>query len=172
MTGFNAKSRAAQQKAGQVASESITHIRTVASFTGEQALLDKFSGTLSKNRASGISSAHIAGIGYGFSQFVMFGAYALSFWYGMILVKQGEMSFASVMKVFMAILMAAFAIGQSGQLAPDYQKATKAANAIFALIDEESTIDPLSKEGQIAVLPHGDINMKNVHFEYPSRPGN
>jgi hypothetical protein len=42
----------------------------------------------------------------------MFAAYALSFWYGMVLVKDGEMTFQEVVKVFMSILMAAFGLGQ------------------------------------------------------------
>jgi ABC-type bacteriocin/lantibiotic exporter with double-glycine peptidase domain len=62
MVGFSGQGREAQEAAGQIASESISHIRTVASFTGEQALLEKFVHTLEKNKKSGVNSAHIVSI--------------------------------------------------------------------------------------------------------------
>jgi hypothetical protein len=54
MAGFSASGRKSQEDAGQIASESISHIRTVASFTGEQALLDKFVTVLTRNKAAGL----------------------------------------------------------------------------------------------------------------------
>jgi ABC-type multidrug transport system fused ATPase/permease subunit len=54
MAGFSAAGRKSQEDAGQIASESISHIRTVASFTGEQALLDKFFFVLQRNKSAGL----------------------------------------------------------------------------------------------------------------------
>jgi ABC-type multidrug transport system fused ATPase/permease subunit len=62
-------------------------------------------------------------------------------------------------------------MGQTGQLAPDYKKATRAANDIFQLLDEKSEIDPLTEEGESPLLPHGDVDFNKVHFTYPTRAG-
>ena len=43
--------------------------------------------------------AHVSGVGFGFSQFVIFAVYALAFWYGGILISQGRMDLGQVLKV-------------------------------------------------------------------------
>lgn len=58
MAGFSAAGRKSQEDAGQIAAESISHIRTVASFTGEQALLDKFFYVLQRNKSAGLRVYH------------------------------------------------------------------------------------------------------------------
>ena len=45
-----------------------------------------------------MKNAHIVGASYGFSQGLMFLAYAASFAFGGYLVKQGEMNFTDVFK--------------------------------------------------------------------------
>jgi len=57
----------------------------------------------------------------------MFGAYSLSFWYGGILIKEGELNLQSVMQVFFAVTMMANSIGTVTQLSPNINKAKKAA---------------------------------------------
>ena len=43
--------------------------------------------------------AHASGLGFGFSQFAVFSVYALAFWYGGQLIRNGEMTFSEVLKV-------------------------------------------------------------------------
>ena len=43
--------------------------------------------------------AHASGLGFGFSQFAVFSVYALAFWYGGQLMREGQMDFAQVLKV-------------------------------------------------------------------------
>lgn len=55
----------------------------------------------------GVKKAHIGGLATGLTFFIMFGGYALVFWYGGTLVGEGEFTFDEIMKSFMAIMMAA-----------------------------------------------------------------
>jgi ATP-binding cassette subfamily B (MDR/TAP) protein 1 len=59
------------------------------------------------------------------------------------------------------------------QIAPQtiqIAKATAAAQGLFQVIDREPLIDSLSEEGLRPDEISGTIELKNVHFSYPSRP--
>ena len=55
--------------------------RTVASFAGEQLVIDQFAEQMEIVQYQGVKGGVVGGLGFGFSNFVLFGAYALSFWY-------------------------------------------------------------------------------------------
>jgi len=169
--GFSGKIKELLESLGQRAQESITHIRTVAAFTGEATVMKNFNELLDKNSALGIKNGHTSGIGMGVSQIIIFASYGLAFWYGSVLVEDGEMTLEDVLQVFFAILMIAMGIGQVGQMSPDFGKATHAANDIFKLIDRQSKIDPMSADGQVVKLQEGGIQLSHIEFEYPTRPG-
>lgn len=56
---------------------------------------------------------------------------------------------------------------------PDVSSAKGAANAIIRLLDSTPTIDAESTEGKSVPSQHikGRIQLDNVHFSYPTRPG-
>ncbi|EGC33591.1 ABC transporter B family protein [Dictyostelium purpureum] len=192
--------------AGQVASEAISGIRTVASFTTEKQVVELYKKQLKGPSREGIKKAHISGFAYGFTQLILFCTYCLSFWYGGKLVGSGvfhatstEISnncndqtipqlwndydvcvsaintiygFNAMTRVFFAIVMSAIGIGQASSFAPDLAKAKVAAISVFKLIDTLSKIDPSSEEGERINIVVGDMEFKNLHFAYPSRPDN
>ena len=45
---------------------------------------------------------------------VLFGSYALAFWYGSSMVREGEISAGNVVCVFFSVLIAAFSLGNAG----------------------------------------------------------
>jgi ATP-binding cassette subfamily B (MDR/TAP) protein 1 len=49
----------------------------------------------------------------GLGQFFLYGANALSLWYGGKLISDGEVTFVEVMKVIMAVMMSSMSLGQS-----------------------------------------------------------
>lgn len=54
------------------------------------------------------------------------------------------------------------------KVAPDSKKAKTAAQTIFDIIDHPSKANPLSDDGTDANI-EGDIELKDIHFVYPSR---
>lgn len=86
-------------------------------------------------------------------------------------VGPGCVTGGSVVNVFFAIIIAAFAIAQAGPNAAAMGAARSAAARIFQIIDRRPTIDNLSEEGLTpATPPRGDIAFENATFAYPSRP--
>lgn len=61
-------------------------------------------------------------------------------------------------------------ISQSSSLAPDSSKANAATASIFAILDQKSKIDPSDESGMTMDNVKGDIELRNVCFNYPSRP--
>ncbi|KYQ88935.1 ABC transporter B family protein [Tieghemostelium lacteum] len=78
--------------------------------------------------------------------------------------------FGAMMRVFFAIIMCAMGIGNTAAFAPDIAKAKVATSDIFKIVDRQSKIDASIKKGQIPDEFKGDIEFKNIHFNYPSRP--
>ena len=101
----------------------------------------------------------------------MFLGQMVSFWYGGKLVEDGEMNFYGVISVFQAISMATLTLGTSVSFAPNIAGGRLAAARLFKFIDEPSPIDPFSESGKKQVIK-GKIQLKDVHFRYPTRKVN
>merc|ERR1712216_590044 len=56
-------------------------------------------------------------------------------------------------------------------MATDAKAAKEAADALFARVDRPSLRDPFSEEGEQPASIQGDIEVRDVHFAYPTRPG-
>ena len=76
-TGQSAGVAKSLEKAGHVVEESVHGIRTVAAFNLSQEMGDRYRTRLVEPQEQGIKSGHTSGIGFGFSQFVMFATYAV-----------------------------------------------------------------------------------------------
>lgn len=74
------------------------------------------------------------------------------------------------MQVFFALTMAAIGITQSSSFTADSTKAKAATASIFSLIDCESKIDPSDESGTTLESVKGEIELRHVSFNYPSRP--
>lgn len=53
----------------------------------------------------------------------------------------------------------------------DFTRAASAAGQLFKLIDRESRIDPLDTSGEKPSETVGLVELENVTFAYPTRPG-
>jgi ATP-binding cassette subfamily B (MDR/TAP) protein 1 len=73
--------------------------------------------------------------------FVMFGTYALAFWYGSTLIAHGTINSVSgtpwtggdVVTVFFSVIMGAFAVGQAGPNIQAFASGRGAAHKIFSV---------------------------------------
>ena len=92
------------------------------------------------------------GVAYGFSQSIIFVGYIIAFRFGAFLLSLPTdhflyVEFQNIFIVLFALIFGAFAIGQAGAFAPDYNKAKLSSKRIFAMLDREPVIDNYSEEG-------------------------
>lgn len=85
--------------ANQTATEAFSSIRTVAAFSLAKPLSTLYGDLLKAPTKVGARRAHVNGLGFGFSQFIIFAVYALAFWYGAKLVADGTMDLGQLLKV-------------------------------------------------------------------------
>ena len=157
-------------KAGGIAEEVISCMRTVVAFGGENTEIARYLDRVAAAQKEGEKSAHVVGAGLGVTFFIMFASYGLAFWYGSKLIEAGEMEAGDVTTVFFAIIMGAMSLGQAGPLLADFGKARGAAVHVFEVIDRIPLIDALSDEGVTPVQFKGEISLRDVKFTYPTRP--
>ncbi|KAJ6795680.1 ABC transporter B family member 11-like isoform X2 [Iris pallida] len=170
MQGFSADAKMMYEEASQVANDAVGSIRTVASFSAEEKVMELYNKKCEGPRKAGIKQGLISGIGFGVSLFLMYVVYAISFYAGGRLVNSGKTTFGKVFQVFFALSMTAMSISQASSIAPDSTKAKSAAASVFALLDRESKIDSGDDSGVTLERLKGNIEFRHVSFKYPTRP--
>ncbi|CAN6349641.1 unnamed protein product [Urochloa humidicola] len=168
--GFSADAKLMYEEASQVANDAVSSIRTVASFSAEEKVMDLYKKKCEGPIRAGIRTGIINGIGFGVSIFLLFGVYAVSFYAGARLVEDGKTTFPKVFMVFLALSMAAIGVSHTSTLTSDSSKAKSAVSSIFAIIDRKSRIDPSDVDGVTLEPLSGDIEFRHVRFRYPTRP--
>ncbi|RHZ59931.1 hypothetical protein Glove_360g64 [Diversispora epigaea] len=162
----------AYASAGGVAEQVLSGIRTVVAFGGQQRERKRYEKELEAAYKSGRRKAFISGIGLGSMMLIMFGSYGLAFWYGSVLIINGEMTGGEVLNVFFAILIGSFSIGNAAPHFTSVGSAAGAAAKLFSVIRRVPSIDSSDEKG-IKITGselRGKIEFKNVDFHYPTRP--
>nr|XP_014435355.1 bile salt export pump isoform X3 [Pelodiscus sinensis] len=168
MTGLELKAYA---KAGAVADEVLSSIRTVAAFGGERKEVQRYDKNLVFAQRWGIRKGMIMGFFTGYIWFIIFLCYALAFWYGSKLVlEEDEYSPGTLLQVFFGVLIGALSLGQASPSLEAFATGRGAATTIFETIDRKPVIDCMSEEGYKLEKVRGEIEFHNVTFHYPSRP--
>ncbi|XP_020593545.1 ABC transporter B family member 11-like [Phalaenopsis equestris] len=170
MQGFSADAKLMYEEASQVANDAVGSIRTVASFSAEEKVMELYKKKCEGPMRTGIRQGLISGIGFGVSFFLLFCVYAACFYAGARLVEDGKTTFGKVFRVFFALSMAAMGISQSSSLAPDSTKAKSATASVFSILDRESKIDPSDDTGMTLDAVRGNIEFCHITFKYPTRP--
>ncbi|CAL1611148.1 unnamed protein product [Knipowitschia caucasica] len=167
---FTTKEQSAYAKAGAVAEEVLSAIRTVFAFNGQEKEINRYKVNLEDAKNVGIKKAISANIAMGFTFLMIYLSYALAFWYGSTLVLSGEYTIGSVLTVFFVVLIGAFSIGQTSPNITAFASARGAAHKVYSIIDRAPSINSFSEEGYKPDCIKGNIEFKDIHFSYPSRP--
>uniref|UniRef100_A0A674EBD6 ATP binding cassette subfamily B member 1 n=1 Tax=Salmo trutta TaxID=8032 RepID=A0A674EBD6_SALTR len=170
LTSFTSLEQSAYAKAGAVAEEVISSVRTVFAFGGQQKEITRYQKNLEDAKNMGIRKAISANIAMGFTFLMIYLSYALSFWYGSTLILSGEYTIGTVLTVFFTVLIGAFAMGQTSPNVQAFASARGAAHKVYNIIDNKPHINSYSDHGHKPDVIKGNIEFNNIHFTYPSRP--
>ncbi|VDI04249.1 Hypothetical predicted protein [Mytilus galloprovincialis] len=112
------------------------------------------------------------GLGLSVFWFFIYSAFAVAFWYGIYLIRNGEAGFepGKTLTIFMGVMIGAMSLGQAFPTLEVIGNARGAAEKVFEIIEQKSEIDFSSKEGGILEKVEGNISFKNLYFTYPARP--
>ncbi|KAH8587450.1 ATP-binding cassette, subfamily B, member 1 [Bisporella sp. PMI_857] len=158
-------------RAASMAQEAISTIRTVHAFWAQSKMLTKYDVYLTEAHTEGRKRSLIYAIMFSSETFLIYSMVALAFWQGYRMFISGEVSnVGKVFTVVFSVIMAATTISAMAPQIPVLTNAAAAASEIFELIDEPTKLDPLSKSGEKPSTCKGQIEVKDVHFSYPSRP--
>jgi len=170
---------------GALISESVNNVRTVKALNLQDQFVNEYDKSLGGFVNIGRKRSHTSGILYGLGQFganvvyavcFYFGAmfvkdFDLDFYFGAIFVKDFDLDFKDMLTAIFAIAFGAAGAGQAGTFAPDFKAARQSSKDIFALLDQESEINPQDVTGLIlpASKREGKIEFRDIEFVYPSR---
>jgi ATP-binding cassette subfamily B (MDR/TAP) protein 1 len=167
---FQARAKAAYEKSASYACEATSAIRTVASLTREADVWENYHQGLEAQGKKSLNSVAKTSTLYAFSQAGMFLCTALGFWYGGTRIAAGELSMFQFFVAFTAVIFGAQSAGTIFSFAPDMGKAKTAAQEMKVLFDRKPQIDTWSTDGTPVDTIEGDIEFRDVHFRYPTRP--
>ncbi|XP_051872898.1 ATP-dependent translocase ABCB1 [Pristis pectinata] len=162
----------AYAKASAVCEEVLMAIRTVFAFSGQQKALAKYKANLKQAKELGVKKSVITYASIGLSELLIYGSYALAFWYGSKLVVDEPENYTvgQILIILFSVLTGAFSVGQGLANFEGVSKAQGAAYEIYHLIAKYRPIDSSSNDGHKLDSIEGDVEFKDIHFSYPTRP--
>jgi ATP-binding cassette subfamily B (MDR/TAP) protein 1 len=168
------KQTAASAESTAAAEEVITSVRTVRSFAQEPREINRFGSLAAQVQGIAVKKGLLSGIVYGIFMFAIWGAVALSFWYGGQLTQTSDgaggyiMNVGGVVTVFGMMLMAVIGLAQAGAALSPVFKAAAVARVLFGIIKREPRI-PYEGGDKLESGIQGNIEFDNVEFKYPTR---
>lgn len=160
----------ADEKHASVAGEILSSIRTVFSLGAERPLTARYIYWVEESKKRGIKIAPLYGGQIAPVQFAMQCSYALAFWFGLKLYRDGSIdNVSTVITVFFSVLIVVLVAGNIVQPFMNITKAVSTSVQFFRMIDS----DQLSYSGlrDPDVSAEADIEFRDVRFSYPTRPG-
>ncbi|KAJ1948494.1 hypothetical protein EC988_005152, partial [Linderina pennispora] len=158
-------------ESGAVADEVLSGIRTVMAFNGQEREIARYDEKINEAYKFGKKNGFILGGSIGVIQFFIYVMYCVGFNFGSWRVRAGEYEAQTVLNVILVLLIGGFSLSGAAPNISAISTAQGSAAKVYAIIDRESPIDPLDSEhGKKVDHVRGQIDFKNIHFSYPSRP--
>ncbi|KAH0457796.1 hypothetical protein IEQ34_013111 [Dendrobium chrysotoxum] len=156
-------------KAGLIAEQAISSIRTVYAFRAERCTTYAFSTSLQSSLNMGLNQGLAKSLALGCSS-ITYLIWALIVWYNGRLVLYHGAKGGTALSTGMGIVMGCISLGSSLSNIKYYGEAVAAAERINETIMNRPVIDSESVEGEQMEEIRGEVEFRDVRFKYPTRP--
>ncbi|RDY12393.1 ABC transporter B family member 4, partial [Mucuna pruriens] len=164
------RGQAAYAKAARLVGQTISSIRTVASFTGEKQAVSDYSKFLVEAYVTGVHEGSVAGMALGTVMLLVFCGYALAVWFGAKMIMEKGYNGGTVLNVIASLLTASVSLGEASPIISAFAAGQAAAYKMFETIERKPEIDAYNPNGKILEDIEGEIELRDVFFSYPARP--
>ncbi|CAL4961915.1 unnamed protein product [Urochloa decumbens] len=170
LTMVSSKKLTSYGDAGDIVEQTIGAIRTVVSFHGEKKAVAMYKKFIRKAYKTDILEGLTNGFGMGSVLSVLFCSYGLAFWYGGKLIVDKGYTGGKIITVLISVLIGASSLGNATPSFSAIAEGQSAAYRLFETIERKPEINSGDTSGMVLEDIMGDIELKDVHFHYPSRP--
>ncbi|CAL5023519.1 unnamed protein product [Urochloa decumbens] len=170
LKSMSKKSIQAQSECSKLAVEAVANLRTVTAFSSQNRILRLFDQAQEGPRKESIRQSWFAGLGLSTSMSLLRCVWALTFWYGGILMAQHHITSKALFQTFLILITTGRVIADAGSMTTDLAKGADAVTSVFAVLDRETEIDPDDPEGFKPEKVKGEVDIREIDFSYPSRP--
>ncbi|CAF1234636.1 unnamed protein product [Rotaria sordida] len=164
-------------KAGQIAQEVFSSLRTVLSLNGSKFEQKRYDRELYPTCWSSIRKGAVFGIFIGWLSLITYLVYSVGFIFGSLLMSHKDDHTLNISDILVVVSIFATGLNFFSFIGPFFQsfsEARGAAASVFRLIDEgnDASVNEIDvwKEDKEAIYNlNGDIEFDNINFSYPSR---
>lgn len=168
--GFQDKTVQANKDCGQVASEAIKEIRTVAALGKQSYFGDRYAKAMERPHRLAKRKAYLSSISFAVMQSIALYAGGVSFYTGTNFIGQG-MEFQALFICLMCVLITLQSAGQASTFVSTVMRAKVSAITIFGVLERKTAIDPDLEGYEIeSTRISGNVSFGNIAFRYPARP--
>ncbi|KAK9877112.1 hypothetical protein WA026_016857 [Henosepilachna vigintioctopunctata] len=176
-TKFSKQEMESYSKAGVIAEEVFSFIRTVVAFDGQKKEIRRYDEHLQDARNNNIRRTLFNGLSNGLIWFFAYSGCALSLWYGVTLIidqknlpeEQKSYTPGIVVSIFFNTMVGFWNFNMAAPYLQIFGVACGAASKIFKVLDNEPVINASQKKGLNLKNIKGQIGFHNIHFSYPTR---
>nr|CAD1823055.1 unnamed protein product [Ananas comosus var. bracteatus] len=170
LKSMSKKAIKAQAESSKLAAEAVSNLRTVTAFSSQGRILRLFDAAQEGPARESRRQSWFAGLGLATSMSLTTCTWALDFWYGGKLIRQGHITFKELIQTFMILVSTGRVIADAGSMTTDLAKGADAVASVFAVLDRATKIEPEDPDGYKPERLRGDIDLHGVDFAYPARP--
>lgn len=159
-------------KAGKVAQEVLSSLRTVLAFGSMRKEVDRYGENLAEAERLSTKKGLVTGLFTGIALGLFNCMFAIGLYYGNYLNTTECLEYTpdNILRSLTLMITATFALGQGMPFLRDLAESRGAAKTIFEIIDKKSEIDIKDKAERITLEKlKGEIVFENVDFSYPQR---